>query len=194
MLEFANATLELKDVITLYPDTTYLPYGPGMLAGYIIGYSEETLGPIIAPGSLTISIAKTKVDEWLDDQTNLDDMASWHLLDNSAQIQPTEDAVVIMQFIDDGGNVVVPQDGVYEYTDKSGQTHKYDNVGIVWAEGDLMKKQIALHFVPGGEGEWGKGQLNVLALGENYVPVPEPATGTLSLLALAGLAIRRRRK
>ena len=194
MLEFANATLEFKDVVTLYPDKSYLPYGPGMLAGYITGYSEQTLGPIIAPGSLTISIAKTKVDEWLNEQKNLDVMASWHLLEDSAQIQPTKDAVVTMQFIDDDGNVVVEQGGVYEYTDKSGQTHEYDNVGVVWAEGELLKKQIALHFVPGGEGEWGGGQLNVLALGENYIPVPEPATGTLSLLALAGLAARRRRK
>ena len=193
MLEFANATLEFKDVVTLYPDTTYLPYGPGMLAGYITGYSVE--GTIIAPGSLTISIAQSAFNNWLDSQPSLDVMASWPLLENSAQIAPTEGAEVKMQFIDADGKVVVAPGEKYLYTDKDMQLHEYINhPGIIWEAGDLMKNQIALNFVPGGDGEWGKGQLNVLALGENYIPVPEPATGTLSLLALAGLCARRRRK
>lgn len=194
MLEFANATLEFKDVVTLYPDKAYLSHGPGMLAGYITGYSEESIGPIIAPGSLTISVAESAFNNWLDSQPSLDVRASWTLLEDSAQIEPTEGAEVKMQFIDAEGEVVVAPGGKYLYTDKDKQLHEYINhPGIIWEAGDLMKNQIALHFVPGGEGElWGKGQLNVLALGENYVP--EPTTGSLSLLALAGLAARRRRK
>lgn len=111
-------------------------------------------------------------------------------MDNSAKIQPVDGANVVFQLINEEKEVVVPQYGEYAFDD----SHKYYNAGVVWAEGDLKKEQIALHFVPGGEGEWGGGQFNVLALGKDYIPTPEPTTGTLSLLALAGLAARRRRK
>lgn len=189
-IEFANAILEFQDLVTLIPNEISSA-GPGMVAGYIIGWAEEEpFGPIVEAGELTISITESAIDNWLQDQPSLDNIASWSLLANSAQIQPTPGAIVTFQVIDDQGKVIVPQGGQLHYKDQT-----YTNKGIVWNEGDLKQSQMALLFVPGGEMEqWGGGGFNVLALGENYTPVPEPATGTLSLLALAGLAARRRRK
>ena len=187
VLEFANATLIFEDLVTLLPNYTEAPFGPGMMAGWLDGgWSGNVL-----PGDLTIQVAKSAVDAWLNEQEHLDDMASFSLLDDAAEIQPTAGANVNFQLVDGQGQVIVSEGDLYVLDEH----HKYINSGIVWSAGDLLKNHIALHFVPGGEGEvWGGGQFNVLALGENYVPVPEPATGTLSLLALAGLAARRRRK
>lgn len=186
VLEFANATLVFEDMVTLLPNYEEAPVGPGMMAGWRDSWQGDIL-----PGELTIQVAKSAVDEWLSSQKHLDDMASFSLLDDAAEIQPTAGAKVNFQLVDGQGQVIVPEGGVYVLDEH----HKYTNSGIVWSAGDLLKNHIALHFVPGGEGEvWGGGQFNVLALGENYIPVPEPATGTLSLLALAGLAARRRRK
>lgn len=60
-LYFALATLEFKDILTLEPDPNMYA-GPGMLAGYISGWSG---GPLISPGTLTISVDKSAVDGWL---------------------------------------------------------------------------------------------------------------------------------
>ena len=186
VLEFANATLVFEDLVTLLPNYDEAPFGPGMMAGWLDGgWSGNVL-----PGDLTIQVAKSAVDDWLSKQEHLDVMASFSLLDDAAEIQPTAGANVNFQLVDDQGQVIVSKGDLYVLDEQ----HKYTNSGIVWSAGDLLKNQIALHFVPGGEEDWGGGQFNVLALGENYVPVPEPATGTLSLLALAGLAARRRRK
>lgn len=58
--------------------------------------------------------------------------------------------------------------------------------GVVDYEWELEKNQIALLYTT----------QNIYLVGKlaEDAPVPEPTTGTLSLLALAGLCARRRRK
>lgn len=86
---------------------------------------------------------------------------------------------------------------VYTYTDADGHEYKYTNVGIV-PERQLVADTAAVFFSQTeyavGSG-FASGTFTVAFVGSNYVaPTPEPTTGTLSLLALAGLAARRRRK
>lgn len=81
---------------------------------------------------------------------------------------------------------------------------EYEYVGYVRDPNDVQKGQIAVipvttsstghdGLMPGWEGQ----ALSLVAkpqVGWDAPSLPEPATGTLSLLALAGLAARRRRK
>lgn len=68
------------------------------------------------------------------------------------------------------------------------------NVGFINDKTDLGIGEVGLliQYVEGDEREFTGSVVSVV--GYNGPAVPEPATGTLSLLALAGLAIRRRRK
>ena len=81
----------------------------------------------------------------------------------------------------------------YKYDD----TQSYRNDGLVSAGAKLEQDTAVLYFAgsdaPVGTG-FQTGTFTVAFVGSNYIPVPEPATGTLSLLALAGLCARRRRK
>lgn len=89
---------------------------------------------------------------------------------------------------------------------KKGQKYSYNggeqvylNMGIV-PETELKPDSAALYFKGGvwdPELHSAAGSFTVAFVGSNYTPTvntPEPTTGTLSLLALAGLAARRRRK
>lgn len=78
-IEFANAILEFQELLTLVPNDIS-SVGPGMVAGYIIGWEEEPPGPIVAAGELTISITESAIENWLQDKPSLDKMASWPLL------------------------------------------------------------------------------------------------------------------
>lgn len=82
----------------------------------------------------------------------------------------------------------------YKYND----TQSYKNNGLVNAGATLERDTAVLYFegsvAPVGSG-FQQGTFTVAFVGSNFEPVvPEPATGTLSLLALAGLSARRRRK
>ncbi len=81
---------------------------------------------------------------------------------------------------------------------KYSETQSYKNNGLVNAGATLEKDTAVLYFegseAPVGSG-FQQGTFTVAFVGSNFEPVvPEPATGTLSLLALAGLSARRRRK
>lgn len=88
-------------------------------------------------------------------------------------------------------------------TATAGQVYVYDehqtyrNDGLVNAGDPLNRDTAVLYFAgsaaPVGQG-FQMGTFTVAFVGSEYIPVPEPATGTLSLLALAGLCARRRRK
>ena len=85
---------------------------------------------------------------------------------------------------------------IYTYTDGEVK-QEYTNVGII-SPVDLDRNTAALLFEQGTwnpEQAFATGSFTVAFVGSNYDPaVPEPATGTLGLLALAGLCARRRRK
>lgn len=187
-IKFMNADLRFNALETLIPagsegQTEYDP-GPAL-----IDFDYDFIQGTYTFGDLNVSIAQVALKDWLKGQEALDHMANFPLIKDAAIIQHQEGANLKLQLVGDQGDIGYGDVFVYD------EHHQYTNIGIVWDEGQLQKNQIALLYVPGGiMEEWGGGGFNVLALGENYTPVPEPATGTLSLLALAGLAARRRRK
>lgn len=190
MVQFVNASLKFEDIIALQPN-------PGATAGVgpaIVDYWTDFVS--FQPGNLTVSVQTTAVKDWLDTkQDSLDVRASFALVDNAATITHDMSSVVNFQLIN--GEEVIGHGGEYVYQDKSLENHTYTNEGIIWNEADLLKKHIAILYKPGAiseEQEWGGAGFYVVALGEKYIQVPEPTTGSLSLLALAGLCARRRRK
>lgn len=187
-IKFMNADLRFNALKTLIPEGSkgQTEYDPGPA---LIDYDFDFLAQTYTYGDLNVSIAQVELKDWLEGEKALDHMADFPLIKDAAIITHREGASLKLQLFGEQGDI--EHGGVFKYDDQ----HKYTNVGIVWEAGQLQKNQIALLYVPGGiMEEWGGGGFNVLALGENYTPVPEPATGTLSLLALAGLAARRRRK
>lgn len=184
---FMNADLRFDALKTLIPEGSkgQTEYDPGPA---LIDYDYDFLKGIYTLGELNVSIAQVALNDWLKGQEALDHMAEFPLIKDAAIIDHREGASLKLQLFGELGDI--EHGGVFKYD----EDHKYTNKGIVWEAGQLQKNQIALLYVPGGDGEWGRGGFNVLALGESYIHVPEPATGTLSLLALAGLAARRRRK
>lgn len=83
------------------------------------------------------------------------------------------------------------------YTYSAEQSFK--NVGYIRSIKDFERDTAALYLTGvlsgAGDGSWVKQNLAVAFVGSAAeLPTPEPTTGTLSLLALAGLAARRRRK
>ncbi len=185
MLEYVNATFTFNDLMTLRPQ--YQEYGewkyigPSMQTGWI----DELANP--HPGTLNVAISEEVIKTWLSGEDDLSTRVSYPLLYDVAEIGTmTEQDVLKLILLDEQGK----EEPNFEFNGKY-----YSNAGIVLNAGDLQKNQIALLYERGaGSGEWGGGALSLVVLGENYIPVPEPATGTLSLLALAGLAARRRRK
>lgn len=181
MLEFANAKFNFNELMTLNPPEG--SYGPGMQANYL---SADWLDRF--PGQLEVSVSEKAIKEWMGTKTpeELRTKVAFPLLDNVAWIAPHEGDVLSLTIFNDEGTLV--DDFVF-----NGVT--YTNRDIVLNAGSLREQQIALLYEEGaGSGEWGGGALSLVVLGPDYKPVPEPATGTLSLLALAGLAARRRRK
>lgn len=187
-IKFMNADLRFDALKTLIPEGSegQTEYNPGPA---LIDFDYDFMQDKYTYGDLNVSIAQVALKDWLEGEKALDHMADFPLIKDAAVIDHREGASLKLQLFGEQGNI--EHGGVFKYD----EYHKYTNMGIVWEAGQLQKNQIALLYVPGGIGEqWGGGGFNVLALGENYIPVPEPATGTLSLLALAGLAARRRRK
>lgn len=188
-VQFVNVSLEFKDIVALHPN----PAATAGVGPAIVDYWDDFFDT--KPGNLTISVQATAVEDWLDTmQDSLDEKASFTLVDNAAQILHGNESSINFQLID-GDNEIGLYD-TYVYQDESLNNHTYTNVGVIWNESQLLKNQIAILYNPGPNpgDNWGKAGFRVVALGENYIQVPEPTTGSLSLLALAGLAARRRRK
>lgn len=189
MVQFVNASLKFEDIVALQPN-------PEATAGYgpaIVDYWTDFES--FKSGNLTVSVETTAVENWLNEQESLDVKASFALVDNAATITHGDDSDVKFELIN--GEEVIAHGGEYVYQDKSLHEHTYTNVGVIWKEAQLLQNQIAILYKPGAiseDQEWGGAGFYVVALGDNYVPVPEPTTGSLSLLALAGLCARRRRK
>ena len=183
MLEYVNVTFTFEELMTLLPQYEYFGewayIGPQMHTG-IASFPENT------PGELDVAVSVDAINAWLEKEVDLSTRVSYVLLNDVAEIgTSTPEDVLKLTLFDAQGEVTN-----FEF---DGQT--YENVGIVFNAGDLKANQIALLYEQGaGSGEWGGGALSLVVLGDKYIPVPEPATGTLSLLALAGLAARRRRK
>ena len=185
MLEYINATFTFNDLMTLLPqyaqydDWKYI--GPSMHTGML----DELLNP--HSGTLNVAISEEAIKTWLSGEDDLSTRVSYTLLYDVAEIGMSTPEDVLKLTLLDGQGKVEPN---FEFNGKS-----YENVGIVLDAGKLKANQIALLYEQGaGSGEWGGGALSLVVLGDKYIPVPEPATGTLSLLALGGIAARRRRK
>lgn len=184
MIEYVKATFTFNELMTLLPQ--YEDYGdewkyigPSMHTGMF-----DFINP--QPGTLNVAVSEDAIKSWLNKEEDLSNRVSYPLLYDVAEIGTStpEDVLELTLFNAQGEVKNFEFDG-----------HSYENVGIVLDVGTLKANQIALLYEHGaGSGEWGGGALSLVVLGDKYIQVPEPATGTLSLLALAGLAARRRRK
>ncbi|MBQ8517761.1 MAG: PEP-CTERM sorting domain-containing protein [Akkermansia sp.] len=87
--------------------------------------------------------------------------------------------------------------GIWNYVDKGTKTFTVDNVGdayeYVGAVGDVAAMAEGTYGYVYSDSS-GTDKVTLVVKGIAAPPVPEPATATLSLLALVGLAARRRRK
>lgn len=171
ILQFVQAaSLTYEDLLTVrhYGDTD----GPML---YVGDYEHPD-----TKGDLTLTVTGAALNNWFalyDDHSHLMEF-------------PLIDACM---FYGNNGTVSCSFGGkeigeTFEYG-----TETYKNVGLVMDAGLLQPGQIALLYRPEGAG-WNFSTFSLVAVGSKYDPVPEPATGTLSLVALAGLVARRRRK
>ena len=153
-------------------------------------HNPDTEGPLFYTGTwipgdlegdLTLDVSEKALNAWFaksDDHTHL---MEFELVDKCMFNNTNGPVNCTFAGIEKGD--------IFQYGEE-----KYENVGIITDEKLLEPGQIALLFRPQEGTEWGHGSFSLVAVGSEYKPVPEPATGTLSLLALAGLAARRRRK
>lgn len=185
MIEYVEATFTFNDLMKLLPQ--YEDYdgwkyiGPSMHTGML----DDPLNP--QSGTLNVAVSVDAINSWLATAGDLSNRVSFPVLYDVAEIGTStpKDVLKLTLFDQQGGEVKN-----FMFGEQS-----YENVGIVLDVGTLKANQIALLYEHGaGSGEWGGGALSLVVLGPEYKQVPEPATGTLSLLALAGLAARRRRK
>lgn len=169
MLQGTTFTFDELLTLTHHPDTE----GPVFYNG--------TWVPGDQTGNLTLDVSKEALDAWFKESPDHTHLMEFVLVD-------------ACMFNNTNGDVYctfagIQEEGTYEYG-----TEKFKNVGIITDEKLLEPGQIALLFRPQEGTEWGHGSFSLVAVGSQYKPVPEPATGTLSLVALAGLVARRRRK
>ena len=153
-------------------------------------HNPETEGPVFYTGTwvpgdlqgdLTLDVSEEALDAWFKESPDHTHLMEFVLVDTCMFNNTNGDVYCTFAGIEEGQS--------YKYGDET-----YENVGIITDEELLKPGQIALLFRPQEGSEWGHGSFSLVAVGSQYEPVPEPATGTLSLLALAGLAARRRRK
>lgn len=179
-VSFCDATLEFDSIEQM----EYQYVMPQLTVGLTIIFPPSS-------GDLTVSLTDKAMKEMLGGQ-ELDVKVEKSLLPTT-YFKEIDGSQAFFVLHDAAGNEI-SEGATYTYIDEDG-THNYTNRGIIYDAGELRKNEIALLFTgdydPKG---WGTGSFSVVALGESYIPVPEPATGTLSLLALAGLCARRRRK
>ena len=89
-----------------------------------------------------------------------------------------------------------------DYADLAANTHFYVSddaeaiAGTTWLGGEDLTNHFTLKYEYVQSYDWGPWQVNMVGTYTGVTPptVPEPATGTLALMALAGLCARRRRK
>lgn len=153
-------------------------------------YVGEFMGDV--PANLTLTFTDDAINNALNGK-DVSNLVQIPLVADS-MFASYEDSNVSFTFGDAG------QGQKYSYTYGEGAeqvTQEYTNVGIIPPTEELERDTAALLFE---QGVWDPEQpfptrtFIVAFVGSSYVPVPEPTTGTLSLLALAGLAARRRRK
>ena len=179
-VSFSNAILEFDSIQQM----EYQYMMPQLTVGLTIIFPPSS-------GNLTISLTDEAMKGMLGGQ-ELDVKVEKSLLPTTF-FQEIDDSQAFFVLHDAEGNAI-SEGETYTYIDEGG-THNYTNRGIIYDAGDLRKNEIALLFTGDYDPQgWGTGSFSVVALGESYIPVPEPATGTLGLLALAGLCARRRRK
>lgn len=182
---------------------TNLPYSSmiEMLAGTKFSFEElitvrhnpDTDGPVFYTGefvpeeqngSLNLNISSTALDAWFDKYKDHSNIMEFTLIDQCMFDNSRGPVTCTFADLTEG----------YTYESSTGETFK--NVGIITDVSKLKPNEIALLYRPTGKTEmgWVYGTFSLVAVGSKYEPVPEPATGTLSLVALAGLVARRRRK
>lgn len=105
--------------------------------------------------------------------------------------------LMLCQFFDDGKALYGSELNFVFGTASFGEVDEYsglENVGFIASEEELKVGQVGLIARDIVIEERQFEGIAVSVVGYNGPAAPEPATGTLSLLALAGLAARRRRK
>lgn len=171
-----NTKLKFNEIREIDYNEEYMPQ-------LFVGSSED-FPPI--PGSLTISLTNEAMTGMLNGK-DLSVRVDGLLLSSCYFAEVPGSNVSLVLHNEKGEEILEGQK--YTYNEQ-----EYENVGVIYNLGDLKSNQIALFFSGDYDPEgWGTGSFSVVALGPKFV-APEPATGTLSLLALAGLAARRRRK
>lgn len=171
-----NTKLNFNEIKEIHYDEEYMPQ-------LYVGNTED-IPP--SSGSLTISLT----DDAMKGMLNGKDISVRvdGLLLSSCYFAEADGSDVSLVLHNEKGEEIL-KGQKYTYNEQ-----EYVNAGVIYNLGDLKRDQIALFFSGNIDDEgWGKGSFSIVALGHEFV-VPEPATGTLSLLALAGLAARRRRK
>ena len=140
------------------------------------------------PANLTLTFTKDAIDASLKDK-EVSQKVEMPLISDSMFMREST-STVSFTFGD------ATEGDTYYYKIDDDVTQPYKNVGII-SPVALEANTAALLFEQGTwnpEQAFATGTFTVAFVGSEYIHVPEPATGTLSLLALAGLAARRRRK
>lgn len=171
-----NTKLKFNEIREIDYDDEYMPQ-------LFVGNSED-FPPI--PGDLTISLTNEAMTGMLNGK-DLSVRVDGLLLSSCFFAEAAGSDVSLVLLNEKGEEILKGQK--YTYNEQ-----EYENAGVIYELGDLRRNQIALFFSGDYDSQgWGTGSFSIVALGPDFV-VPEPATGSLSLLALAGLAARRRRK
>lgn len=196
-LQLKDITLTVNDFIL--PTQSYISFQEGTKLNFNeikeIHYDDEYMPQLYVgntedfpflPGSLTISLSNEAMTGMLNDK-DLSVRVDGLLLSSCYFFEVPGSNVSLVLHNEKGEEI--KEGSIYKYNE-----HEYVNAGVIYNLGDLKRDQIALFFSGDYDPEgWGTGSFSIVALGPEFV-VPEPTTGSLSLLALAGLAARRRRK
>lgn len=154
--------------------------------GYAAGSSTNlilTIGEVVTPGSPDWSLTSTPSYDAVTEMLTLNveaDLLGYDFTNDGAIIIPGISDAMMKDILGLNG---LPEDGMVGITLVGGDGGSITAVGDQQI-GFLSKEGVGSYFGQNVDGVW---QYQVAY-------IPEPATTTLSLLALAGLALRRRRK